>query len=120
MKLYHEVRGCSLAVDIVARELQIPLCLQWVDMKTKTLPDGTDYFCVNSKGTVPTLELPDGQHLSEGIVIMESPGSTTTLSDEQGSTSTVMTLSSISPTQKDRPGYFPSRGASRACASSNG
>ncbi len=79
MKLYHEVRGCSLAVDIVARELQIPLCLQWVDMKTKTLPDGTDYFFVNSKGTVPTLELPDGQHLSEGIVIMQY------LADAEGS-----------------------------------
>ena len=25
MKFYHEVRGCSLAVDIVARELAIPL-----------------------------------------------------------------------------------------------
>ncbi len=71
MKLYHEVRGCSLAVDIVARELQIPLELEWVDMKTKRLQDGTDYFGVNSKGTVPTLEMADGQHLSEGAVIMQ-------------------------------------------------
>ncbi|MEP6720161.1 MAG: glutathione transferase GstA [Variovorax sp.] len=71
MKLYHEVRGCSLAVDIVARELQIPLQLEWVDMTAKRLPDGSDYFKVNSKGTVPTLELPDGQHLSEGAVIMQ-------------------------------------------------
>jgi glutathione S-transferase len=71
MKFYHEVRGCSLAVDIVARELQIPLDLQWVNMTTKRLADGTDYFSVNSKGTVPTLELPDGQHLSEGAVIMQ-------------------------------------------------
>jgi len=71
MKLYHEVRGCSLAVDIVARELQIPLELEWVDMTSKRLRDGSDYFRVNSKGTVPTLELPDGQHLSEGAVIMQ-------------------------------------------------
>ncbi|MGJ7498035.1 glutathione transferase GstA [Variovorax sp. RT4R15] len=71
MKLYHEVRGCSLAVDIVARELQIPLELEWVNMTTKRLKDGSDYFRVNSKGTVPTLELPDGQHLSEGAVIMQ-------------------------------------------------
>lgn len=79
MKLYHEVRGCSLAVDIVARELRIPLELEWVNMTTKRLKDGSDYFRVNSKGTVPTLELPDGQHLSEGAVIMQfladqSPG----------------------------------------------
>ena len=71
MKLYHEVRGCSLAVDIVARELGIELELEWVDMREKRLQDGTDYLAVNSKGTVPTLELPDGQHLSEGAVIMQ-------------------------------------------------
>ncbi|CAM3745027.1 Glutathione transferase GstA [Bordetella sputigena] len=71
MKFYHEVRGCSLAVDIVARELGIPLDLQWVDMRTKRLSDGTDYLLVNSKGTVPTLRLPDGQYLSEGAVIMQ-------------------------------------------------
>lgn len=71
MKFYHEVRGCSLAVDIVARELQIPLDIQWVDMATKRLSDGSDYLKINSKGTVPTLELPDGQHLSEGAVIMQ-------------------------------------------------
>ena len=71
MKLYHEVRGCSLAVDIVARELGIPLELIWVDVPRKKLPDGSDYYRINPKGQVPTLELPDGQHLSEGAVIMQ-------------------------------------------------
>lgn len=45
---------------------------------------------VSGAGTESKIE---GQCTSEGIVIMESPGSTTTLSEE-GSTSTVMTLSS--------------------------
>lgn len=71
MKLYHEVRGCSLAVDIVARELGLPLAIEWVDMSTKRLADGSDYLRVNSKGTVPTLQLDDGQCLSEGAVIMQ-------------------------------------------------
>ena len=71
MRFYHEVRGCSLAVDIVARELGIPLQIEWVNMADKTLGDGADYFKVNSKGTVPALELPDGQHLTEGAVIMQ-------------------------------------------------
>ena len=71
MKLYHEVRGCSLAVDIVARELGIALELEWVDMTTKRLHDGSDYFRVNSKGTVPTLEFAYRQYLSEGAVIMQ-------------------------------------------------
>jgi glutathione S-transferase len=71
MKLYHEVRGCSLAVDIVARELGIALEYAWVDMRSKRLADGSSYFRVNSKGTVPTLELPGGERLSEGAVIMQ-------------------------------------------------
>ncbi|MEO8059328.1 MAG: glutathione transferase GstA [Burkholderiales bacterium] len=71
MKLYHEVRGCSLACDIVARELDIALDLQFVDMRNKTLEDGSDYLAVNSKGTVPTLQMDDDGHLSEGAVIMQ-------------------------------------------------
>lgn len=71
MKLYHEVRGCSLAVDIVARELNIPLDLIWVDVAEKRLPDGSDYYKVNPKGQVPTLELPNGEYLTEGAVILQ-------------------------------------------------
>lgn len=70
MILYHEVRGCSLAVDIVARELSIPLHIEWVDMQTKTLSDGRSYYEINSKGTVPTLDI-DGVLLSEGSVITQ-------------------------------------------------
>lgn len=71
MKLYHEVRGCSLAVDIVARELGIPLDLIWVDVPRKLLPDGSNYYDVNPKGQVPALELPNGEYLTEGAVIMQ-------------------------------------------------
>jgi glutathione S-transferase len=71
VKLYHEVRGCSLAVDIVARELGEALAIEWVDMRRKTLSDGSDYHRVNSKGTVPLLLLPDGNRLSEGMVISQ-------------------------------------------------
>jgi glutathione S-transferase len=71
MRLYHEVHGCSLAVDIVARELDIPLDLIWVDVVRKLLPDGSDYYKINPKGQVPALGLPDGQYLTEGAVIMQ-------------------------------------------------
>ncbi len=71
MKLYHEVRGCSLAVDIVARELGIPLELIWVDVPRKLLPDGSDYYKINPKGQVPALELPGGGYLTEGAIIMQ-------------------------------------------------
>jgi glutathione S-transferase len=71
MRLYHEVRGCSLAVDIVARELEIPLDVVWVDVERKRLPDGADYYKINPKGQVPALELPNGEYLTEGAVIMQ-------------------------------------------------
>jgi glutathione S-transferase len=49
----------------------VPLELIWVDVPRKLLPDGSDYYKVNPKGQVPALELPDGQHLTEGAVIMQ-------------------------------------------------
>ena len=71
MKLYLTPHACSLAVDIVARELQLPMHLEWVDVRAKRLRDGSDYYRVNPKGQVPTLELPDGQRLTEGPVIVQ-------------------------------------------------
>jgi glutathione S-transferase len=71
MKLYLTPHACSLAVDIVARELRFPIELEWVDVRAKRLRDGSDYYRVNPKGQVPTLELSDGQRLTEGPVIVQ-------------------------------------------------
>lgn len=71
MKLYLAPHACSLAVDIVARELEIPLVLEWIDVRAKKLKDGSDYFKINPKGQVPTLGLDDGGLLTEGIVIVQ-------------------------------------------------
>ena len=71
MKLYLTPHACSLAVDIVARELDIPLALEWVDVRAKKLRDGSDYYKVNPKGQVPTLQLDDGEFLTEGPVIVQ-------------------------------------------------
>lgn len=71
MKLYLTPHACSLAVDIVARELDLPIELEWVDVRAKRLRDGSDYYRVNPKGQVPTLELSDGQRLTEGPVIVQ-------------------------------------------------
>jgi len=49
----------------------LPLDLILFDVPRKLLPDGSDYYQVNPKGQVPTLELSDGQYLSEGAVIMQ-------------------------------------------------
>lgn len=71
MKLYLAPHACSLAVDIVARELDLPLALEWIDVRAKKLKDGSDYFKINPKGQVPTLALNDGQLLTEGTVIVQ-------------------------------------------------
>ena len=71
MKLYLTPHACSLAVDIVARELGLPLMLEWVDVRAKKLRDGSDYYKVNPKGQVPTLQMDDGQFLTEGPVIVQ-------------------------------------------------
>ena len=81
MKLYLTPHACSLAVDIVALELGLPLALEWVDVRAKKLRDGSDYYKVNPKGQVPTLQLDNGAFLTEGSVIVQyladgKPGTT--------------------------------------------
>ena len=71
MKLYYSPGACSLSPHIVARELGLPLELQKVSTKDKTLEGGGDYWPVNGKGYVPALQLDDGQVLTEGPAIVQ-------------------------------------------------
>jgi len=71
MKLYYSPGACSLSPHIVMREAGIPVQLVKVDLSTRKTEDGTDFKIINSKGYVPTLELPDGQRLTEGPVIVQ-------------------------------------------------
>src|SRR6185312_15021182 len=71
MKLFYATGACSLSPDIVAREAGIDLPLQKVDLKTKTIAAEGDYFAINPKGSVPALQLDDGQVLTEGPTIVQ-------------------------------------------------
>ncbi len=71
MRLFLTPHACSLAVDIVAREAGIPLDLVWVDVRAKKLKDGSDYFQINPKGQVPTLQADGGELITEGGVIVQ-------------------------------------------------
>jgi glutathione S-transferase len=71
MKLFYTSGACSLSPHIVAHEAGIPLELQKVDLKSKTLHTEGDYFAVNPKGYVPALQLDNGQLLTEGPVIVQ-------------------------------------------------
>jgi glutathione S-transferase len=71
MQLYFSPGACSLSPHIVARELGIPVELKRVDVKVKKVEDGSDFFAVNSKGSVPALKLDNGQVLTEGPAIVQ-------------------------------------------------
>ena len=71
MKLYYAPGACSLSPHIALREAGIEAKLVKVDTKTHKLKDGGDYYAINGKGYVPTLELDDGLRLTEGPAIVQ-------------------------------------------------
>jgi glutathione S-transferase len=71
MKLYYSPGACSLSPHIVAREAGIPVELKKVNTKDKSMEGGGDFWQVNAKGYVPTLELDNGERLTEGPAIVQ-------------------------------------------------
>ena len=71
MKLYYAKGACSLSPHIVLLEAGLPFTLEKVDFATRKTDQGVDYSTVNSKGSVPTLELDDGKRLTEGPAIVQ-------------------------------------------------
>lgn len=71
MKLYYSPGACSLAPHIVLRETGLPFSLVKVELRSHQTAQGVDYYTVNPKGSVPLLELGNGELLSEGPVICQ-------------------------------------------------
>jgi glutathione S-transferase len=71
MKLYYSNGACSLSPHIALREAGIPFDLVRASTKTHQLDDGTDFYTINSKGSVPVLELDNGERLTEGPAIVQ-------------------------------------------------
>lgn len=71
MKLFYTPGACSLAPHITLREAGLPVELVKVDLRSKTLEDDSDYRAINPKGSVPALQLADGQILSEAAVLVQ-------------------------------------------------
>jgi len=71
MKLYYAPGACSLAPHIALAEAALPYQLVRVDLRTHTLPDGTDYRTVSPLGYVPVLELDDGTRITEAAVVLQ-------------------------------------------------
>ena len=66
MKLYYKSGACSLSPHIVLLEAGLPFALEAVNLGTKVTDSGADYRTINSKGSVPALQLDDGRVLTEG------------------------------------------------------
>lgn len=71
MKLYYSPAACSLSPHIALREAGLPVELIKVDLKTKQTADGRDFTQINPKGSVPCLELDNGERITEGPAIVQ-------------------------------------------------
>lgn len=75
--LYYSPGACSQAPHILMHEIGIEHDSKRVDLKAKTLADGSDYLGVNPKGAVPALQLESGEVLTENAVILQFLGDRT-------------------------------------------
>src|ERR1700733_4239071 len=72
MKLYFAPGACALHPQIALREAGLEFDLVRVDIRAHKLHDGSDFYAINPKGYVPTLELDDKTILTEGAFIAHS------------------------------------------------
>ena len=70
-KLYYAAGGCSISPHIALREVGASFELHTVDLKRKTLEDGSSFAVISPKAQIPALVLPDGQLLTEGSAIVQ-------------------------------------------------
>jgi len=71
MKLYYSKGACSLAARIIINELGLNCEYDAVDLKTKRTESGMDFLTFNAKGSVPVLEIKEGEVLTENAVIQQ-------------------------------------------------
>lgn len=71
MKLYYTPGACSMAPHIVLRAAGFTFDLEKVNLAKKETESGEDYNKINPKGSVPAIQLDDGQTLTEAGVILQ-------------------------------------------------
>jgi glutathione S-transferase len=71
MKLYYSPGTCALSPHIALHEAGLPFEHELTNIRSHQLADGADYYAVNPKGYVPTLEFDNGERLTEGPAIVQ-------------------------------------------------
>lgn len=72
--LYYSPGACSQAPHILMHEVGLEHDAKRVDLRNKTLEDGSDYLQVNPKGAVPALRVDSGEVLTENAVVLQFIG----------------------------------------------
>lgn len=71
MKLYYAAGACSLVVRIILNEIKVPFDNVAVNLQTKKTQHDADFREINPKGSVPVIELENGEILTENAVILQ-------------------------------------------------
>src|SRR5919112_1796894 len=74
MKLYYSPAACSQAPHILMHEIGLSHDAAKVDLRSKMVEDGRSYLQINPKGSVPALELDNGEVLTENAVVLQYLG----------------------------------------------
>jgi len=74
MKLYYSPGSCSLATHIILREAGVVHERMKVDLWKHQTENGDDYRVINPKGTVPALQISEGEFLTEGAAVLQYLG----------------------------------------------
>jgi glutathione S-transferase len=72
--LYYSPGACSQAPHILMHETGIAHDAVQVNLRSKTLDDGSSYLRINPKGAVPALQLDNGEVLTENAVVLQYLG----------------------------------------------
>jgi glutathione S-transferase len=74
LTLYYSPGACSQAPHILLHETGLAHDAVRVDLKSKTLEDGSSYLQINPKGAVPAIKLDNGDVLTENAVVLQYLG----------------------------------------------
>src|SRR3982751_6746787 len=74
LTLYYSPGACSQAPHILLHEIGLGHDAVKVNLKSKTLEDGSSYLQLNPKGAVPALQLENGEVLTENAIVLQYLG----------------------------------------------